>query len=106
VKARNRRPVGEQLGWFHVVGRGGAASSCGTGSGSPKCSETGQTSSSSSSGLSGSLLADLPSLELIAFDASSIVDTLLLVMAVAFLAWILPAARAAKADPVESLRYE
>jgi putative ABC transport system permease protein len=59
-----------------------------------------------SSGLSGGLLADLPGLTLIAFDPTSIAFIIVLVMAIAFLAGTLPAARAAKADPVESLRYE
>ena len=59
-----------------------------------------------SSVLSGSLLADLPGLELIAFDPLSIGVVILIVMLIAFLAGTLPAARAAKADPVESLRYE
>jgi len=59
-----------------------------------------------SSALSGSLLADLPGLTLIAFDPMAIVVIILVVMAIAFLAGTLPAARAARADPVESLRYE
>jgi putative ABC transport system permease protein len=59
-----------------------------------------------SAALSGSLLADLPGLTLIAFDPASITGIILLVMIIAFLAGTLPAARAAKADPVESLRYE
>ncbi|MFD5863681.1 ABC transporter permease [Agromyces sp. NPDC127015] len=59
-----------------------------------------------SSVLSQTLLADLPGLTLIAFDPASIVGIILLVMAIAFLAGTLPAARAAKADPVDSLRYE
>ncbi|WP_294178560.1 ABC transporter permease [uncultured Schumannella sp.] len=59
-----------------------------------------------SSVLSGSLLADLPGLQLVAFDPVSIVSIIALVMAIAFLAGTLPAARAAKADPVTSLRYE
>ena len=56
--------------------------------------------------LSQTLLADLPGLTLIAFDPASIAVIILLVMAIAFLAGTLPAARAAKADPVDSLRYE
>lgn len=52
------------------------------------------------------LLADLPGLTLIAFDPVSIATVVVLVMAIAFLAGTLPAARAARADPVESLRYE
>jgi len=59
-----------------------------------------------SSVLAGALLADLPGLTLIAFDPVSISVIILVVMAIAFLAGTLPAARAAKADPVESLRYE
>ncbi|NYD67926.1 ABC transporter permease [Agromyces atrinae] len=59
-----------------------------------------------SSALSGALLADLPGLTLIAFDPLSIATIILVVMGIAFLAGTLPAARAAKADPVESLRYE
>lgn len=56
--------------------------------------------------LSRTLLADLPGLTLIAFDPTSIAVIILLVMGIAFLAGTLPAARAAKADPVDSLRYE
>jgi putative ABC transport system permease protein len=59
-----------------------------------------------SSVLADGLLADLPGLTLIAFDPLSIAVIVLIVMGVAFLAGTLPAARAAKADPVESLRYE
>lgn len=56
--------------------------------------------------LATSLLADLPGLTLIAFDPMSIVVIIAIVMVIAFLAGTLPAARAARADPVESLRYE
>lgn len=56
--------------------------------------------------LSGTLLADLPGLNLIAFDPLSILLVIVVVMAIAFLAGTLPAARAARADPVQSLRYE
>lgn len=59
-----------------------------------------------SSALSGALLADLPGLTLIAFDPVSIAVIILIVMLIAFLAGTLPAAKAARADPVESLRYE
>jgi len=59
-----------------------------------------------SAALSGALLADLPGLTLIAFDPVSLIAVILIVMVIAFLAGTLPAARAAKADPVESLRYE
>ncbi|OJV94129.1 MAG: hypothetical protein BGO47_08470 [Microbacterium sp. 67-17] len=59
-----------------------------------------------SGALSTSLLADLPGLTLIAFDPASIATIIILVMAIAFLSGTLPAARAARADPVDSLRYE
>lgn len=59
-----------------------------------------------SSVLSTTVLSDLPGLTLIAFDPASIASIILLVMVIAFLAGTLPAARAAKADPVTSLRYE
>ena len=62
--------------------------------------------SAASSALSGTLLADLPGLTLIAFDPVSIATIILVVMGVAFLAGTLPAIRAGRADPVESLRYE
>ncbi len=59
-----------------------------------------------SSALSTSLLSDLPGLNIIAFDPVSIVGIIVVVMLIAFLAGTLPAARAARADPVDSLRYE
>jgi putative ABC transport system permease protein len=59
-----------------------------------------------SSALSTTLLSDLPGLTLIAFDPVSIALVVVVIMVVAFLAGTLPAARAARADPVESLRYE
>ncbi|MDQ0745101.1 putative ABC transport system permease protein [Clavibacter sp. B3I6] len=59
-----------------------------------------------SAALAGSLLSGLPGLTLIAFDPASIATIVLVVMAIAFLAGTLPAARAARADPVTSLRYE
>ncbi|GAA1056939.1 permease [Agromyces luteolus] len=56
--------------------------------------------------LAGALLANLPGLTLIAFDPITIGVTILVIMAVAFLAGTLPAARAARKDPVDALRYE
>ncbi|QKJ20786.1 ABC transporter permease [Microbacterium hominis] len=59
-----------------------------------------------SGALAQGLLADLAGLTLIAFDPVSIATIILIVMVIAFLAGTIPAWRAAKADPVESLRYE
>lgn len=59
-----------------------------------------------SSALSGSVFSALPGLTLIAFSPTSIVTIIVVVMAIAFLAGSLPATRAARQDPIESLRYE
>lgn len=59
-----------------------------------------------SSVLSGSVFSALPGLTLIAFSPASIATIILVVMAIAFLAGTLPAAKAARQDPIESLRYE
>ena len=59
-----------------------------------------------SSSLASGLFADLTGLTLIAFDPLSIAVIILVVMGIAFLAGTLPAVRAARADPVTSLRYE
>ncbi len=59
-----------------------------------------------SAALSQSVLSDLAGLTLIAFDPAAIVAIIALVMAIAFVAGTLPASRAARNDPVESLRYE
>lgn len=56
--------------------------------------------------LSSTLLADLPGLTLIAFDPVSILAIVLLVMGIAFVAGSLPAARAARLNPIDALRYE
>lgn len=56
--------------------------------------------------LGASLFANLPGLTLIAFDPMSITVIMLIVMGIALVAGTLPAARAARADPIESLRYE
>lgn len=56
--------------------------------------------------LADGLLSNLPGLTLIAFDPIAILSTMGLIVGIAFLAGTLPAARAARAHPVESLRYE
>lgn len=56
--------------------------------------------------VSGTLLADLPGLTLVAFDPVTVGAVVLGVMAIAFVAGTLPALRAARQDPISSLRYE
>jgi putative ABC transport system permease protein len=59
-----------------------------------------------SSTLADGFLAELPGLTLIAFDPSTVLTTILIIVAVGFLAGTIPAIRAAGKDPVEALRYE
>ncbi|SMG34584.1 ABC transporter permease [Agreia pratensis] len=56
--------------------------------------------------LANGLLSALPGLSLIAFDPAPIAVIILVVMSIAFLAGTIPALRAARQDPIESLRYE
>ena len=56
--------------------------------------------------LAGGILAGLPGLTLIAFAPATILGIVALVMGIAFLAGSIPAWRAARQDPIESLRYE
>jgi putative ABC transport system permease protein len=62
------------------------------------------------SALSGALsmgpLAALPGLNILLFEPMSILGIILLIMVIAFLAGTLPASRAARKNPIESLRYE
>ncbi|GAA1692755.1 ABC transporter permease [Microbacterium sediminicola] len=52
------------------------------------------------------VLSGLPGLQLIAFDPLAIATIIVVVMVIAFLAGTIPALRAARQDPVTSLRYE
>jgi len=57
-------------------------------------------------GASQTLLADLPGLQILLFEPATVVTVILVIMAIAFLSGVLPARRAARQDPIESLRYE
>lgn len=59
-----------------------------------------------SDGLSTTLLADLPGLNIMLFEPGSIAVIVLVVMGIAFLAGTLPARRAAAQNPIDALRYE
>ncbi|MCY7412463.1 MAG: ABC transporter permease [Salinibacterium sp.] len=59
-----------------------------------------------SGALSAGPLAALPGLTILLFEPGSIVGVILLIMVIAFLAGTLPASRAARKNPIESLRYE
>lgn len=59
-----------------------------------------------SGALSTTLLSGLVGLQVLSFDPLSIVTVILLVMGIAFLAGTLPAFRAARQNPIDSLRYE
>jgi putative ABC transport system permease protein len=56
--------------------------------------------------LMSSVLKDLPGFTLLTFPPTAIIQTILLIMAIAFLAGTLPARRAAKQNPIDALRYE
>lgn len=56
--------------------------------------------------LAGTLLKDLPGLQIMQFAPGSVATIILVVMFIAFLAGTLPARRAARQNPIEALRYE
>ncbi len=56
--------------------------------------------------LANGFLAGLAGLQIIAFTPTAIASVIVLVMAIAFIAAVLPASRAARQSPIESLRYE
>lgn len=56
--------------------------------------------------VSSTILKDLPGFTLLTFPIESIIQTILLIMVIAFLAGTLPARRAARQNPIDALRYE
>jgi len=59
-----------------------------------------------SAGLAAGPLAALPGLNILIFEPASIAAIIVLIMAIAFVSGTLPARKAAKQNPIESLRYE
>ena len=56
--------------------------------------------------LAGGLLKNLAGLQILTFTPGAIASVLLLVMGISFIAAVLPASRAARQSPIDSLRYE
>jgi putative ABC transport system permease protein len=52
------------------------------------------------------ILTDLPGLQLLLFDPVTVLTVIGVIMLIAFVSGVLPARRAARQDPIESLRYE
>lgn len=59
-----------------------------------------------SAGAASTVLADLPGLTLLLFEPATVITVIVVIMVIAFLSGVLPARRAARQDPIESLRYE
>ncbi|HLP23688.1 MAG TPA: ABC transporter permease [Microbacteriaceae bacterium] len=59
-----------------------------------------------SAAASSTVLADLPGLTIMLFQPSGVLTVIVLIMVIAFVSAVLPARRAARQDPITSLRYE
>ncbi|TQK17605.1 putative ABC transport system permease protein [Microbacterium sp. SLBN-154] len=56
--------------------------------------------------LADTVLSALPGLQILLFTPANVIGVIVIIMLIAFLAGVLPARRAARQDPIESLRYE
>ena len=51
-------------------------------------------------------LSAFPSFNLVEYNPGNVIPVIITIMVIAFLAGVIPARKASKKDPIESLRYE